>query len=215
MHPPPSNISAIILSPPYHQVIPSDYRHGSVLEDLYLADAPLCVDSNLVWSCLLPKACLSQYRKLPYYQGAWLKSCQSRKVAIAPADPTNTAAVAAATNFITYANAVSSSASKANTFTLFTSEQSFLTAINESSYSQGAGDVYSSALIIKTAYPNWEYTVRFNRTFALNGATGVGSPNTAKPVVDISVKNPGQTPSGAGMYSQTIKINRQRTLIRH
>ena len=177
------------------------------MEDLYLTDAPLCVDSNLVWSCQLPKSCLSQYKTLPYYQGKWLKSCQTRKVAIAPADPANVGAVAAARNFITYANAVSSSASKANTFTYFASEQDFLTAINQTSYSQAVGDIYSTAVIIQTAYPNWEYTLRFNRTFALNGVAGVGSPNTAKPVVDISVKNPTQTPSYAGMRSHHRPYN--------
>ena len=174
-----------------------------MLEDLYLADAPLCLDSNLVWSCLLPQTCLAQFRTRPYYQGAWLKMCQPRKVAIAPADSANTGAVAAARNFISYANAVSTSASAASTFTFFASEQAFLTAINQSSYSQGSGDIFSTALIIQSVYPNWEYTLRFNRTFTLQGFSR-GSPNTAKPAIDIGVKNPTQTPAAAGSRSQFL-----------
>lgn len=200
----------------YDEVNPSDYRQGSTLEELFFFNAPLCTDNNLVWSCLNKRAtCLAgQSARAPAYAtGKYLElTCQRRKIAVMPADAGNAAAVDAATNFIAYANAVAPTANAKGTFTLFKSEQEFIDVLTKQGYAVDTDltktPIYSAGLVFQAGYPNWEYTVRQNRTMSFNGRTTVNAPDTAKPSIDITVKNPSQTPSYAGLpYLQAYRAN--------
>lgn len=54
-------------------------------------------------------------------------------------------------------------------------------------------DIYSSAIIFNRAYPNWDYSVRLNRTYVDYGQDQ-DSPDTSLPVNDISVTSPATSP---------------------
>ena len=162
---------------------PSDYTPSSSLDSLFTYNAPNCRDQNLVYSCLQKKGCKTD----PL--GAFLSTCQPRKIAVAPISVGDVAATAAANAFITFARNTSAAASSRSTFTYFSSENEFLNFIGSSSYSvDPALPIYSSAIIFNQGYPNWDYSVRLNRTFTVFG-TSLKSPSTAVPINDISVKS--------------------------
>lgn len=162
---------------------PSDYSASSSLDSLYTYNAPNCRDQNLVYSCLQKRGCISD----PL--GSFLQTCQQRKIAVAPMSEGNVAAAAAANAFITFAQNASAAANSRSTFTYFGSESEFLSYISSKAYSvDPALPIYSSAIIFNQGYPNWDYSVRLNRTYSIFGIS-LKSPSTAVPVNDISVKS--------------------------
>jgi len=170
----------------YQATYPANYHEAPTLDDLYTTRAPLCAENNLVYNCLQPAACLRKFD--PKY----LASCQLRKIAVAPADPTNAAAATAAQSFVAFVPQISPMAAAAGTFQYFPSEQAFLAYVGTDTYAY-AGDVYSSAVIFKSGAPGWDYTVRVNQTYYAYGGR-FGSPDTGSPAEDISVISP----SGGG-----------------
>ena len=168
------------------QLLPSDYIESTSLEDLFLTAAPRCREQNLVWDCLGTKSQCRPYNTSSVLAGLHLAICQRKKIAVAPSFAGNLAASAAASDFIEFAKYISASATTASTFTLFGSEEMFLDAISGSEYI--FGDIYSSAIIFYSGSPNWEYTIRLNRTFTYKSFKN-SSPDTLKNPIDISVKN--------------------------
>ena len=77
---------------------PAKYELSLPLQALYAY--PVCTQKNLLWSCLNQKSCKGGN---PFQRGdSW--GCQRQYIGVAPADPTNAGAVAAATNFMSWAS---------------------------------------------------------------------------------------------------------------
>ena len=171
---------------------PISYSASSSLNSLYTTNAPFCRGQNLVYSCLQKKGCTTDLG------GAYLLSCQQRKIAVAPSSLSNIAAKDAAQSFITYAQNASSFAKGLSTFTYFESEASFMDYVDSASYSIDPSiPIYSSAIIFNDGYPNWDYTVRLNVTYTVFGVS-VKSPSTALPINNIAVKSPQSSPYLSG-----------------
>ena len=167
---------------------PSDYSSSSTLDSLYTFNAPTCRDQNLVYSCLKKRGCTTDLL------GAFLQTCQQRKIAVAPSSESNANANEAALNFIEFANNASAFAGNRSTFTYFKSEDLFLNYMGSKSYSiDPTVPIYSSAIIFNSGYPNWDYSVRLNMTYSVFGSNQK-SPDTSKPNNAISVKSPTGSP---------------------
>ena len=175
------NIIPIITVP---QAFPAGYSPSGSLDSLYTTNAPFCRGQNLVYSCLQKEGCKNDL------DGKFLLKCQPRKIAVAPSSPSNVAAKDAAAAFIIFANNASALAKSFSTFVPFDSENSFMKYMDAKSYSVDPSvPIYSSAIIFNGGYPNWDYTVRLNMTYSINGIISA-SPSTAVPVNNIAVKSP-------------------------
>lgn len=126
--------------------------------------------------------------------------CQPMKIAVLPDKSTTTANAVAAASLLTFANEYaarqyqlrngSSNIGGAyrdldlplksyNTFKYFASESAFDEYIGSDTYSLDGGYIYSAAIIITSAAPNWAYTIRINQTYYFMGYSGyVDSPST-------------------------------------
>jgi hypothetical protein len=60
-------------------------------------------------------------------------------------------------------------------------------------------DIFSSAVIFKAGYPDWDYSVRLNKTYIKNGRS-VNSPSTVIPNIDISRKEPSAGSGNSAPY---------------
>ena len=166
------------------EAFPISYSASSTLDSLYTTNAPFCRGQNLVLSCLQKRGCTTDLR------GEYLLKCQQRKIAVAPSSPSNVAAKDAANAFIKFAQNSSAIAKTLSAFTYFESEASFMDYVESTSYSVDPSvPIYSSAIIFNEGYPNWDYTVRLNMTYSINGVIDA-SPSTALPVNDIAAKSP-------------------------
>jgi ATP-binding cassette, subfamily A (ABC1), member 3 len=166
------------------ETFPTSYSTSSTLNNLYTTNAPLCRGQNLVLSCLQKVGCDNDL------EGEYLLKCQPRKIAVAPSSPSNVAAKGAAASFIKFAQDSSAIAKSLSTFTYFESEASFIDFMGTRSYSiDPSVPIYSSAIIFNEGYPNWDYTVRLNMTYSINGVIDF-SPSTAFPINDIAAKSP-------------------------
>lgn len=99
--------------------------------------------------------------------------CQRRYIAVAPDLNSNTPANTAAEEFVIWGNKLLSNISGNATvaFKYFKSQSSFENAVESSAYSLDPNvPIYSSAVIFTSGYPDWEYTVRLNRTFYFAGS---------------------------------------------
>jgi hypothetical protein len=152
-----------------------------------------CSNSNLVWYCgensgtQQSTTCIGNLRAYDV--------CQSRHIAVAPSTSSNIAAASEAQAFVLWANANTVSAVNYTTFVYFASESSFLQyAIGNPAYSIDSSlEIYSSAIIINSVYPTWDYVIRMNKTF-----NGYLNPRTSTADIDIKVKTNYQSPSYGG-----------------
>jgi hypothetical protein len=169
----------------YSQTLPSNYHDVPSFDSLYTYSAPRCTDDNLVYSCLLPRTCLkSVSAKDPL---GFLSQCQLRNIAVAPASPGDAGSVAAATQFVQWANAASKNAAAAGTFVVFPDEDTVVNTVLGTGYTINPRTVYSAAVIFNAGAPNWDYVLRMNRTFYNSSPRKIGAPNTALKAEDISV----------------------------
>jgi len=104
--------------------------------------------------------------------------CQRMKIAVAPEYATGQdASGTAADDFVSFMNDIVNNLSGADqpvgdwldsndTVVRFDSESSFVSYIKDPRYSQDVTiPPYSSLVVFKSGYPNWEYSVRMNKTF--------------------------------------------------
>ena len=177
----------------YTSVSPMNYRHGSTLEALYTQNAPLCTDMNLVYMCALSVSC-ANFKN--YAAGAWLSTrCTERKIAVVSDVAGNDGATAAAMGFMAYAYSVSPTANKKQTFQFFPSEAAFESVVTDPMYTV-RGDLYSSAIVFHSGFPDWDYTVRVNRSYTYRRLSRT-SPVSAKPMT-IGLATPNTAPGGGG-----------------
>ena len=97
--------------------------------------------------------------------------CKRQYIAVAISSDADSTALTAASQFALWGNDYTTKFSNGtvgnDTFRLFPSEQSFLSTISDPSYSRtDTGVIYSSAVIFRTGYPNWDYIIRLNRSFS-------------------------------------------------
>jgi hypothetical protein len=72
----------------------------------------------------------------------------------------------------------------------FASEGDFLSYMGSTEYSLDPSiDIFSSAVIFNKGYPEWDYSVRLNKSYTLNGRD-LNSPSTIIKNIDISRKDP-------------------------
>ena len=114
-----------------------------------------------------------------------------RHIAIAPADASNDNAASAARNFVTWMSTQSELAKQYSTFVFFPSENALLAYFNDAGYANDpTKNIYSSAIIFKSGYPNWDYTFRMNQTYYpafWGGGNSASNPQTVGNDLDLSV----------------------------
>ena len=68
---------------------------------------------------------------------------------------------------VSWLNNYSPSAKNYSTFEYLPSEQAFLNIITDSDYAtvSATSPLYSLAVVINSAYPSWDYTLRMNQTY--------------------------------------------------
>ena len=123
-------------------------------------------------------------------------SCMPLHIAVAPHDPTDINAVAAVDAFMEWtkvaypATSTLPGPSNYSTFVNFTSESDFLDLLDTSLYSQDTGGIhaYSSCIVFHAGAPNYEYTLRLNRTIRTTYGRHDMIPTVRKYALDIQVK---------------------------
>lgn len=136
--------------------------------------------------------------------------CQARKIGVAPKVASNTDAAAAAMEFIAWANETYPSAANYSTFQYFESEQDFEDYVLQSGYSIDSDiDIFSSAVIFNAGYPNWDYTIRLNKTTEYYADDESDQPTTLGPVLDNTLKTGKQRPgnNANNPYLETWTFN--------
>ena len=153
------------------------YATFSTFEQLY-TNIPYC-QSNLIWNCFDPSGFTCP------------KKCQMRHIAVAPADASNVNAASAAQNFVSWMSTQSELANQYSTFVFFPSENALLSYFDDAGYANDPKkNIYSSAIIFKNGYPNWDYTFRMNQTYYpafWYGGNEASNPQTLGNDLDLSV----------------------------
>ncbi len=138
-----------------------------------------CGTSTLLWHCFRNRIKCDRSVNVT-------SVCQPRKIVVAPFDRSNLNAINAAKEFVDWGN---QHVSVAKPFLLMDSEAAVLSAIDNPSY--GISDtksIFSSAVILKSGYPTWEYTIRLNKTQHFSGRQ-FKLPRTSIADVDFSVRS--------------------------
>lgn len=125
------------------------------------------------------------------------------KIAVSPEFATGQlASGTAADDFINFMNQITATRYGTNqpvgtwldtndTIVRFNSESEFIQYIKNPSYSQDINiPAYSALVVFKSGYPNWEYSVRMNKTFYAYGGENDQVDTTSIPI-DIGTKVPG------------------------
>lgn len=175
-------LNKVILPHTINESIPQvATSYVSTFSNQYFPDSPKQVlkeSSNLVWRCGKKIG----VNTTTYYQNGnpvtkdvfdpSISDCQPMKIAFAPHDLTDLQASKAASDIVAFGNQFIPYASTYNTFVKFDSADAFNRTILSSTYSvDPAEPIYSAAVIINSAAPNWDYTVRFNKTIYQFGTT--------------------------------------------
>jgi len=134
------------------QTFPDQYNRNAPFNFLY----QIRCNDNLVLLC---KACGTESGN---GNG---EGCQARYIAVAPSAGSDSSANTAAQELVMFANSLTSQYSN-STFKYFASEEDFLSVINYGLYSiDDSLPIYSSAVIINSGFPNWDYVLRLNQTY--------------------------------------------------
>jgi hypothetical protein len=151
--------------------IPTKYDYVSSIEELYLNSS--CPDTSLIYGCDNPKNC----------GPSDMSNCQLAYIAVAPNDPSDSPSQLAAEQFMNWTSAnLDFPGISGPLFHFFDSEQSFEKYINSGDYSLDPSEpVYNAAVIFNSGYPNYDYTIRLNKTRGdyLNPETKVSAVNNA------------------------------------
>ena len=146
------------------------YAEGNVLPFSNLYDIANCGSANLVWRCTDStgtQKCPKQ-KNLNGTQALQSKYCQQTYIAVAPLNTDGTGAFAAS-SFVAWANSVYAYGHGVQpSFRLFNSEQDIMDILQSQNYSY-TGDIFSSAVIFNSGYPDWDYTLRLNKTYTASG----------------------------------------------
>eukprot|EP00605_Chrysophyceae_sp_TOSAG23-4_P000940 GSChrysophyteH1.ASY1.ANO1.1040.1 assembled CDS len=152
-----------------------------------LYDLAYCGHTSLVWRCTSGRNRDDTCKGPPGSMTGDVANsvCTQEFIAVAPSDASDSAAQTAASGYVDWANQKyvysSNGVNLEPTFVFFESEQKFEDALQKESQYSFSGKTYSSAVIFNGAAPDWEYTVRLNKTFNVGArlfdvATEVGAP---------------------------------------
>ena len=172
----------------YDEIVPANHVLGGQVSTIYeLYDQATCGSQNLVWRCTDGTLSRSSAKNCPSpnpstnfivkfgFQAATFSKCTQQYIAVAPLIETDVSSTSAASEFVSWANTRNQYSQNGVTlkpsFQLFSSEQKILEALNKTSYSF-EGDIFSSAVIFREGFPNFDYTVRLNKTYITPSATG-------------------------------------------
>jgi len=190
----------------YEAVLPGGHAlNGQVYSIREQFDRATCGTLNLVWRCTNGDSGRATGASCPrpsiqnnfnMYTGAQASTspvCAQQFIAVAP-QAAGAASAAAAAEFVIWGNNrnayINGGVTLTPPFKLFASEAAIIDVTNSSSYSF-TGDIFSSAVIFQQGSPNWDYTVRLNKTFT----TSTGSrrfdvtTNLGTPPLQNSVKS--------------------------
>lgn len=173
-----------VIKPAYVDVsTPASYYYGATLESMIY---PSCLGDNLFWSCNDLCGGSGSFNSFSDQNHAIKSKCRRRYIAIAPQSSGNADAVAAVSYFM---NVASIAFTNFTAFQSFDSENDFINAIESSDYVYNSNKpIYSCGVIFNGVFPQWDYTLRMNKTFIIynqnwnNPFTASSTPNT-----DISV----------------------------
>ena len=157
--------------------------------------------SSLIWDCQQVTSCPPSYPNFLHEDVIKNLGCKRNYIAVAP-QSNDPIAYSAAREFVAWAESDTCERNEGNnipcrnanltdaTFVLYESEAAVIDLVMSENYVvNSAGKLLSSAIIFKTGYPNWEYTLRFNSSVV---------PPTTLPDVDISVKTNIEGDDGQG-----------------
>ena len=181
------------------EYIPDHRLHVSTLDELF--QQPSCRQENLIWHCATFEN--TNCDVFDYETHTW-EGCMMKRIAVAPASSSDTSQVKAAQDFIAYVNSSLELTQNVSLFTYFESESDFIRYVRQDGYSRDTANipVYSSAVIFNSASPNWDYTIRLNKTSA--NAFGdfedaLYLPNTEE-ITNIFLKSATEWPINEGVY---------------
>lgn len=117
-------------------------------------------------------------------------NCERMNIAVLPDDANNADAITAVNDYVDFMNNISYNASLFQTFIKFDSEEQLLETINGKLYSW-KGPIFSSAVIFKQNFPNWDYQIRMNYTYS-EQLTRRYLPKSSVPPLDIALKRASQ-----------------------
>jgi ATP-binding cassette, subfamily A (ABC1), member 3 len=145
------------------QYIPKNSAYAPSIDDFY--NQPWCGSEQLVWLCAASAPdCGDAFSD----DANSFPGCKLRRIAVAPHDSSDDSSVSATHKFVAWANQTIPATSQNTLFVIFDSEKEFLRTIDKSSYSRIADDyIYSSLIVFESGYPQWDYTVRMNRSRAV------------------------------------------------
>eukprot|EP01035_Chromulina_nebulosa_P031730 gene31730-42318_t len=118
--------------------------------------------------------------------------CKPQHIAVSISSGADSTASTAASQFALWGNDYATQFGNGSvgndTFRLFSSEQSFLNTINENQYSRTeTGVIYSTAVIFRKGYPNWDFVIRLNQSY--NNSYRYQMPRTDASDVVLTVKS--------------------------
>lgn len=163
--------------------IPQNAVYSESVDDFYLN--PWCGTENLLWNCAeSTQNCGDDYSE----ETKSFAGCKLKQIAVAPSDSSDSESAEAAQRFVAWANSTIPAAMNETLFVNFESQKEFINLISKNAYSREAEDpIYSTLIVFRGGYPNWDYTVRMNRTRAVNGDDLQSTPQTRVDPVDNSV----------------------------
>lgn len=124
--------------------------------------------ANIVWSCKKPVPCSNAGNSYDAYFAKLVKSCQMRKIAVAPSTSNDISQVNAAQGLVLWFNNNKTNTifRSYDTFVYFNSESSFIDYVTQSGYAVNpAIQIYSAAVIISGGYPSFSFALRMNQTY--------------------------------------------------
>jgi ATP-binding cassette, subfamily A (ABC1), member 3 len=164
--------------------LPSSYDPVSSLEELYLSN--LCPLDSLPYNCDFDGE-----NKNSKECGPNITSCQLAYIAVAPHDPTDTGSVLAAQQYLNWTSTnLHFPGLESPLFKFFDSEQEFKDYIRSTKYSLDSDLlVYNAAVIFNAGAPDYDFTIRLNKT---RGDTL--NPQTKVPAINNAVKTNSDDP---------------------
>lgn len=190
------------------QYIPKNSDYSPSVDDLY--NFPNCEGENLVWLCAASTAnCGDVYSE----DSNSFPGCKLKRIAVAPSDSSDESSVMATQKFVAWANATITATSQNILFVIFESQNVFLRTIDKSGYSRIADDyIYSTLIVFESGYPNWDYTIRMNRTQAIGLDDFESTPQTRIGAVFNGVDTSSAVPEDGSTWTSQPYLDAYRSM---
>ena len=172
------------------------YRPIPTIADLYTRSEAFCKHKTLVSRCEYSINCDAAGRwweivpgeaSSDAYENA--STCQPMQIGVAPQRADNANAAAEAANFVAWGNAAYG-ASNYPPYVLFASNDALEshTTSKAYSYASGPGDLLGAGIVFGSGYPDWDVTLRLNRTI-MSSKQRRRMPRTIDPELTTTIRN--------------------------